>query len=128
MTFHGIKHLARLHLCHLNHHKFGHNFQDPINSIYSCGHDIETTTLLFHWPHFIFQRQIVVKKNTLDSNIWIFYNKLSAIREKRFNACISKSVVSCTIAYTLSTQRFNSPLILWKEYLMTILLFILFYC
>ena len=62
MAFQGIKHLTGLYLCHLNDHKFGHNFQDLINPICRSGHDIETAT---HWNHYISERQSVVKKKII---------------------------------------------------------------
>ena len=51
----GIKLHTRLHLglSHQNDHKFRHNFQDCVNGICSCGHDIETITDFFlHCPHY----------------------------------------------------------------------------
>ena len=109
MAFQGIKYLTRLYLCHLNYHKFGHNFQDLMNPICRSGHDIDE--IKSHLGHYISERRSVVKKgNNLDSNIWTFYNKLSAIREKRFNTCINKSTVMCAIEYTISTQRSTDSL------------------
>ena len=72
--FQGIKFLTRLYwgLSHLNDHKFRHNFQDSINLIYSCGHDIETKTLvLLLCIHYNCARQTLFNKiNNLDSNIF----------------------------------------------------------
>ena len=42
----GVKLITRLRLgmSHLREHKFKHNFQDSINPLCNCGHDIESTT------------------------------------------------------------------------------------
>ena len=43
----------RLELSHLREHKFNHNFQNCINTLCSCGMDIESTSyLFFHCPIF----------------------------------------------------------------------------
>ena len=50
-NFEGLKLLTRMRLglSHLADHKFRHNFQDCLNPICSCGHEIETTShFLFH--------------------------------------------------------------------------------
>ena len=54
----GIKLIARLRLglSHLCERKFRHNFQDTLNSICSCGDDIETTIhYLLHCPNYLYQ-------------------------------------------------------------------------
>ena len=55
----GVKLITRLRLglSHLRGHKFKHNFEDSINPICSCGHDVESTThFLLHCPLFINER------------------------------------------------------------------------
>ena len=45
--------LLRLELIHLRENKFNHNFQSCINSLCSCGMDIESTSQFFlHCPLF----------------------------------------------------------------------------
>ena len=52
----GVKLITRLRLgmSHLREHKFKHNFQDSINPLCNCGHDIESTThFVLHPPLFV---------------------------------------------------------------------------
>ena len=69
----GLKLITKLHLglSHLNYHKFGHDSQDCINPICSCGHDIKTATyFLFHCHHYTYARQTLFNKIiNLDLNI-----------------------------------------------------------
>ena len=47
----------RISLIHLREHKFKHSFQDTLNSLCSCGLDIETTSHYFlHCPLFHAER------------------------------------------------------------------------
>ena len=47
----------RIGLSHLREHKFKHNFQDSINPLCNCGHDIESATrFLLHCPLFFNER------------------------------------------------------------------------
>ena len=49
----------RLGLSHLREHKFKHNFQDSINPLCNCGHDIESTThYLLHCPLFLMKEAL----------------------------------------------------------------------
>ena len=55
----GLKLVTRLRLglSHLREHKFKHSFQDTINSLCSCGLDIEPTEhFLLHYSHFVDER------------------------------------------------------------------------
>ena len=55
----GLKLITRLRLglSHLREHKFKHSFQDTINSLCSCGLDIEPTEhFLLHYSHFVDER------------------------------------------------------------------------
>ena len=64
----GVKLITRLRLglSHLREHKFKHNFQDSINPLCNCGHDIESTTHYpIHCPLFVNERRTFF--NTLSS-------------------------------------------------------------
>ena len=64
----------RLGLSHLAEHKFSRNFQDYLNPVCSCGHEIETTSyFLLHCLDYCCARQHFLKK--LTSSILIFYCK-----------------------------------------------------
>ena len=109
----GIKLLARLRLglSLLNNRKFRHNFQDRINPVCSCAHDIETTIhFLFHCPHYTFARQIFFSKiKNLDSNILerneSFIRNVLLLENKSWKPEINKSIIMRKTEYT---QRFKS--------------------
>ena len=80
-NFEGLKLITRmqLSLSQLAKHKFSHNFQDCINSICSCGQEIETTSHFF-LHCFNYQLLLIVKQEKhflkkLTSSILIFYSK-----------------------------------------------------
>ena len=60
-----------LSLSQLHCHKFRHNFQDSINSLFCCGLEIETTThFILHYPLFQFPRQsLLINNSKIDENI-----------------------------------------------------------
>ena len=71
----GIKLITRLRLglSHLREHKFKHSFQDTLNLLCNCGHDIESTThFFFHCPFFINERRTLLSTlHNLIVNYWI---------------------------------------------------------
>ena len=71
----------RLGLSHLAEHKFRQNFPDCLNSICSCGQEIETTShFLLRCLKYHFARQTFFEKiNLIDSNI-LQQNDLSITR------------------------------------------------
>ena len=75
-NFEGLKLLTRMRLGlgYLADHKFRHNFQDCLNPICSCGHEIETTShFLLDSPITIVQEKHFLKEITL--SILIFYSR-----------------------------------------------------
>ena len=75
-TFEGLKPFTRMRLglSHLADSKFRHNFQDCLNPICSCGHEIETTShFLLDSPITIVQEKHFLKEITL--SILIFYSR-----------------------------------------------------
>ena len=71
----------RLGLSHLADHKFRQNFPDCLNSICSCGQEIETTShFLLHCLNYRLQEKNFFEKiNLIDSNI-LQQNDLSITR------------------------------------------------
>ena len=72
-----------LGLSHLRDHKFRHSFQDCLNSICSCGIEVETTTyFLLHCPNYLHERKILldniksVLPNILKQSNSFIYNVL----------------------------------------------------
>ena len=106
-----LKLLARLRLglSHLHYHKFGHNFQDSINPTCFCGLEVETTThFLLHYPLFqSFRQSLLINIKKTDESI------LKKHDENHFcmamTNCLScnKSVISSTIEFIVSTERFS---------------------
>ena len=75
-NFEGLKLLTRMRLGlgYLADHKSRHNFQDCLNPICSCGHEIETTShFLLDSPITIVQEKHFLKEITL--SILIFYSR-----------------------------------------------------
>ena len=72
-NFEGLKLLTRMRLGlgYLADHKFRHNFQDCLNPICSCGHEIETTShfLLDSLNYHSARKTFFERNNLIDSNI-----------------------------------------------------------
>ena len=113
-----VKLITRLRLGFslLREHKFKHNFQDSVNPLCNCRHDIESTThFLLHSPLFVNERNTffstlsILDCNLLDNTdssltqTWLFGN---ASFKSNKNLKISIAAVD----YILSTKRFDEPL------------------
>ena len=76
----GIKLVTRLRLglSHLREHKFKYSFQDTLNSLFSCGLDIETRSHYFlHYPLFHAEQSTLLNNITeIDSRI---FNKSESV-------------------------------------------------
>ena len=103
-------------MSHLREHKFKHNFQDNLNSICSCGLDIESTShFLLHCPSFNDKRYallsilnkndcklIELTRSSLSQTL--LYGNTLFDKEKIF-------ILKATIEYILSTERLEESLI-----------------
>ena len=118
IAFQTIKHQTGLYLCHLNDHKFGHNFQDLIDPICRIGHDIEITT---HWAHYISERQSVVKKKKILIRIFESFITSFLFLRKKDLMLVLINLQSC-VQMCIHFLR-KDPLVFWKEYLITIFFF-----
>ena len=80
----GLKLLTRLRLglSHLRYHKFRHNFPDCINTICVCG----------------------PKKHELITKTLLY-------GVRKFDLSCNKSIISSTIEFTISTERFSNLLV-----------------
>ena len=115
----GLKLLTRLRLglSHLRYHEFRHNFQDCINPICDCGLETKTTThFLLHCPLFQSARQsLLMNIKKIDESILKKHDEL--IKKtllygdgKLYLSC-NKSIVSSTIEFIVSTERFSNSLV-----------------
>ena len=112
----GLKLLTRLRLglSYLRCHKFRHNFQDCINPICVCGQEIETTTQFFlHYPLFQSARQsLLINIKKTDERILKKHDKLITktllYGGEKFDLSCNKSIISSTIEFTVSTERFSN--------------------
>ena len=114
----GVKLITRLRLglSHLREHKFKHNFQDSINPLCNCGHDIESTThYLLHCPLFVNERSTFF--STLSSlDCTLLDNTDSSLTQTllfgntSFKSNKNLKILIATIDYILSTKRFEEPL------------------
>ena len=114
-----LKLLTRLHLglSHLRYHKFRHNIQDCINLIYACGLEIETTAhFLFHCPIFQCARQsLLTNIKKIDESILKKHDELITktllYGDDKFDLSCNKSIISSTIEFIVSTERFSNSLV-----------------
>ena len=115
----GLKLLTRLRLglSHLRYHKFRHNFQDCINPICVCGLEIETTThFLLHCPLFQCARQsLLTNIKKIDESILKKHDELITktllYGDDKFDLSCNKSIISLTIEFIVSTERFSNSLV-----------------
>ena len=115
----GLKLLTRLRLglSHLRYHKFRHNFQDCVNQICTCGLEIETTThFLLHCPLFQSARQsLLINIKKIDESILKKHDKRITktllYGDDKFDLSCNKSIISSTIEFIVSTERFSNSLV-----------------
>ena len=107
----------RLGLSHLREHKFNQNFQICINSLCSCGMDIESTSHFFlHGP--LFDDKRIALLSTLSKIDWnlIETNESSLTETLLFGNLLfdlkkNSLILNESIDYILSTERFEEPLL-----------------
>ena len=114
----GIKLITRLRLdlSHLRKHKFRHNFQDTLNSIWSCGDDIETTIhYLLHFSNYSDEGRTLLEglqsigekiHDKSDSQI----TELLLFGVSSNNDASNTYILNATIQCILATKRFDVPL------------------
>ena len=115
----GLKLLTRLRLglSHLRYHKFRHNFRNCINPVCVCGLEIETTTHFhLHCPLFQSARQsLLINIKKIDESILKKHDELIAktllYGDDKFDVPCSKSIISLTIEFIVSTERFGNSLV-----------------
>ena len=95
-----------------------HSFQDTLNPLCSCGHDIDTTSHYFlHCPLFHAEQSTLLNNiNEIDSTI---FNKSESVvtrillyGDESFKDEVNFLILNATIDYVLSTNRFDEPLYL----------------
>ena len=103
-------------MSHLGEHKFKHDFQDSINPLYNCGHDIEFTThFRLHCPLFVNERStffstlIRLDCNQLDNTDSTLTQTL-LFGNTSFKSNENLKNLIATIDYILSTKRFDELL------------------
>ena len=115
----GLKLLTRLRLglSHLHYHKFRHNSQDCINPMCACGVEIETrTNFLLHCPLFQYARQsLLTNIQKIDESILKkddeLITKTLLYGDGKFDLSCNKSIISSTIEFIVSTERFSNSLV-----------------
>ena len=113
-----IKFLTRLStdLSYLKKHKFEYNFQDFVDSLCSCGNDIESTAYFFlHCANFTTQRQTILNKLKSINASTLVGNENSVVRtllfgRPDFTDSTNKKIINATISFILTTKWFNYPL------------------
>ena len=99
-------------LSHLREYKFRHNFQDTLNSICSCGQNIETTThYLLHCSNYLNERMTLltnlqnVEENILDKNYYRL-PKIFLFGDSSFNDAKNTIILNSNIQYIFDNKRF----------------------
>ena len=116
----------RLELSHLREHKFKYNFQNCLNPLCSCGSSIESTShFLFHCPiHHDRRHTLLSTLNNIDCKILeptnSYITQALLFGCASFDSEINTLVLSATIDYILSTERFEEPLFFLKKNLFLI--------
>ena len=114
----GLKLLTRFRIgfSHLKKHKFKHNFQDSVDPLRSSGNDIKSTVHFFrHCSNFINQRQTLLKNlKSINASV-MTENENSVVRmllfgRPDFSYSTNKEIITVTISFILTTERFNGPL------------------
>ena len=107
----------RLGLSHLRYHKFRHYFQDCINPICDCGLETETTThFLLQCPLFQSARQtLLMNIKKIDESILKKHDELITktllYGDEKFDLSCNKSIISSTIEFIVSTEKFSNSLV-----------------
>ena len=113
----GLKLLTRLRLGWVIYHEFTHNFQDCINPICACGLEIENADyFLLHFPIFQSARQsLLINIKKIDESILKKHGKLITktllYGEGKFDLSCNKSIISLTIQFTISSEKFSNLLV-----------------
>ena len=107
----------RLGLSHLNEHRFNHNFQNCINPLCSCSHEIESTShFLLHCHHYtnicaaLLNSIAEIIGNTFNINDECLVNLL-LFGSQKYTEIDNSHIVYVTIKYLLDSGRFNGPLL-----------------
>ena len=106
-----------LGLSHLREHEFKYSFQDTLNPLCSCGHDIETTSHYFvHCPLFHGERSTLLNNtNEIDSTIFNSESIVTCILlygDESFKDKVNLLILNAAIDFVLSTNRFDELLYL----------------
>ena len=88
----------RPELSHLHHHKFKHNIQDTLNTIFRCSNNIETTIYLLHFSNYY------SNANT-SKKVKVYFGKSSLNVEE------NTSLLNADIEFISATKRFDDGLI-----------------
>ena len=114
----GLKLLThrRLGLSHLNKHRFNPNFQNFINPLCSCSHEIESTSrFLLHWHHFtnisltLLNSITEIICNTFKISDNCLVNLLFG--NQKYTEIDNSYIISTTMKYLLDSKTFRGPLI-----------------
>ena len=115
----GLKLLTRLRLgpSNLRYHKFKHNFLDNINPLCSYGSDIETTLdFLLYFPIFMECKNTLLSQISEITSELITCNDLALIEpllfgNNSFSQYDNSRTLDATIAFIVTSKRFNDPLL-----------------
>ena len=100
----------------MNEHKFRHNFQDCLNSLYSFSLEIEDTVLyLLYYHHFSqYCFDLINSVKSISDNFESFSDNVKKgillYGDSRFDTNKNKLILESTIIYIKNTERFSASL------------------
>ena len=117
---HRIKFLTRLRfgLSHLREHKFKYSFQDSLNPLCKCGDEVESTShFLLHCPIYNNDRSSLLRTIRNNDCKLLEINDSSLTQtllygNPYFDIITNSLILTATIAFILSTKRFEEALFL----------------
>ena len=107
----------RLGLSHLRYHKLKHNFLDTINPLCSCSSDIQTTLHSFlYCTNCMECRNTPLSKISEINSDLVKRNHLTLIEtllfgDNSFSQCDNSRILDATIAFIVTSKRFDDPLL-----------------
>ena len=112
----GIKYLTRLRLglSHLHERKFKNNFQGTLNTLCTCGCDVENIChFLLHCPNFLVKRNTLLNKiYNIDSNILSqaggTVTKVLLFGNPMYPSEVNLHILNASIKFILRSKRFES--------------------
>ena len=124
-------HCLRLNFNHLNEHKFWHNFNDTVDSMYTCGLELGTT-LHYLMRCYLYSTQRLELLNNVcivNPSLKSYFNKkllnILLYGSEDFSCNMNKEIMKATIKFLKICERFNG-LLFWPSLKIFVLMVVTF--